>query len=351
MAKRSWAGRLALGTIAALVAGALMSGPASSQATATATAGTGTPVATGSPAATASAAAATSTPVVVTATPNSTPVVVTATPTNTVVPAATATPTASPVAPAIPHDERYFSQTGFRIDNDVIWDYFLRRGAVNTFGYPISRTFLFRGVQAQFFQRRIVEIGPDGRARQANLLDPELMPFTTINGATFPPPDPAYQSAAPPATDAVATLNFVRSHAVDQFNGKPVNFLQTFLTMVPFQVAFPNGGDPSLLPGIELEMWGVPTSAPAADPNNANFIYQRWQRGIMHYRADCNCTEGILLGDYFKAIITGQSLPADLDAQSQGSPFYKQYDPAQPQWIHDRGKLPNTDLTNAFAAG
>src|SRR5262249_45658099 len=71
-------------------------------------------------------------------------------------------------------------------------------------------------------------------------------------------------------------------------------------------------------------------------------------RGIMHYRVECNSTEAILLADYLKAIITGQNLPADLDAQAQASPFYKQYDSTKPNWVRDPAKLANTDLTNAF---
>jgi hypothetical protein len=332
--------RLAIGASAALIAGTLFSGSAFGQATATP--GPGTPAATATP--------GPGTPVVTTTAAATTTAVATTTPAPT-----TATPTAQPAATATPaaiaHDERYFSQTGFRIDNDVVWDYFLRRGAVTTFGYPVSRTFMFRGVPAQFFQRRIVEIGPDGKARQANLLDPELMPYTKINGATFPGPDPAVQGAAPAATDAPATLAFVQRMAPDQFGGRPVNFHQTFANMVPFQVAFPGGGSPSLLPGIELEMWGVPISNPAADPNNANFVYQRWQRGIMHYRVECNCTEAILLADYLKSILTGQNLPSDLDQQSQGSRFYKQYDSTKSGWVRDPNLLPNTDMTNAFTPG
>jgi hypothetical protein len=292
-----------------------------------------------------------------------TPLTATATATTTTTPAATATGTVTAVAtptatttpgsgaPTVPHDARYFAQTGFRIDNDTVWDYFNRRGGVNTFGYPVSRTFTFRGVQVQFFQRRIVEIGPNGQPRQANLLDPELMPYTRVNGATFPGPDPAVQSAAPPPTDAAATLAFVQRTAPNQFNNRPVNFHQSFTNTVTMQVAFPNGGDAALLPGINLEMWGVPISNPAADPNNANFIYQRWQRGIMHYRVECNCTEAVLLADYLKAILTGQNLPADLDQQAQGSRFYKQYDPTKPGWVRDVGLLPSTDMTHAFTAG
>jgi hypothetical protein len=341
--------RLLVAAGATFLIGILFSGSALGQATATPSATvTGTAAATtptGTPTAGPPTLTPTGTPVVVTAT-------VTATSTITTTPlVVTATPTQTPAAPAMIRDARYFAQTGYRVDNDVIWDYFNRRGGVTTFGFPVSRTFLFRGVQVQFFQRRLVEIGPNGQARQANLLDPELMPYTKVNGATFPGPDPAVQSAAPPPTDSNATIAFVQNRAPDQFNGRQVNFYQTFANTVPFQVAFPNGGDPNLLPGIDLEMWGVPISNPAADPANANFIYQRWQRGIMHYRVECNCTEAILLADYLKAILTGQNLPGDLDAQANGSIFYKQYDPSQPQWTRDRARLPNTDMTYAFVQG
>jgi YVTN family beta-propeller protein len=277
----------------------------------------------------------------------------TATPTPTVTTTGTpGTPTSTPTpAPNVtstpaPRDNRYFAQTGFRIDNDVIWDYFNRRGGIATFGYPVSRTFLFRGVTVQFFQRRIVEIGPNGQARQANLLDPELMPYTTINGANFPPADQGVTSKAPSPSDAPATLAFVQQVAVDTFNNRPVNFFRTFSNTVPFQVAFPNGGDPNLLLGIDLEMWGLPTSNPAFDPSNQNFVYQRWQRGIMHYDAGCNCTQAILLADYLKAIITGQNLPADL--QAQGSALYKQYNSTQPNGMNRPQLLPSTNMQYAF---
>ncbi|HEY3109365.1 MAG TPA: hypothetical protein VGL23_11465 [Chloroflexota bacterium] len=294
---------------------------------------------------------------VATATATATAIAPTFTPTATAVPGTVTTtptpgtPTATPsTAPAVPHDDRYFSQTGFRIDNDVVWDYFNRRGGISTFGYPSSRTFMFRGFNVQFFQRRVVELGPNG-ARQVNLLDPGLLNFTRFNNAIVPGVDQALIQSAPPPNDAPATLAFVQRVAPNTFNNRPVNYYQTFANTVAFQVAFPAGGDPNLLLGIQLEMWGVPTSNPAADPNNANFIYQRWQRGIMHYDAGCNCTQGLLLADYLKAILTGQNLPADVDQQAQGGPFYKQYDPTKPGWVRDRGLLPNTDLTNAFTQG
>jgi hypothetical protein len=268
----------------------------------------------------------------------------TTTPTPTVTGSPTPTPTSS-----VPHDNRYFSQTGYRIDNDTIWDFFNRRGGVNVFGYPVSRTFTLQGFTVQFFQRRIVQLGPDGHARLLNMLDPGLMPYNSFNGATMPSYDSTLVATAPSPTNQAATLAWIKAHAPDSFQGLPVNFYQTFINSVSYPVAFPSGGNPGLLPGLDLELWGVPTSNPTFDPNNHNFVYQRFQRGIMHYDATCNCTQGILLADYLKAILTGQNLPPDLSQEAQGSPFLNQYDPTAPSWVHNASLLPNTDLTNAFA--
>jgi len=281
-------------------------------------------------------------------TPTPTPTVTvlpTATPTGTVAPTSTPKPTATST---VPHDNRYFSQTGYRIDNDTIWDYFNRRGGVNTFGYPVSRTFTLQGFTVQFFQRRIVQLDQNGHARLLNVLDPGLMPYSSFNGAQMPAYDSTLVATAPSSTDAAATLAWVKAHAPDSFQGMPVNFYQTFINTVSAATAFPSGGDSSLLPGFDLELWGIPTSNPQFDPNNHNFIYLRFQRGIMHYDAGCNCTQGILLADYLKSILTGQNLPADLNLEAQNSPFYKQYDPSAPKWVHNPSLLPNTDLTNAF---
>jgi hypothetical protein len=92
----------------------------------------------------------------------------------------------------------------------------------------------------------------------------------------------------------------------------------------------------------------VPTSRPTYDPNNRNFVYQRFQRGIMHYDAGCNCTNGILLADYLKAIITGRNLPADLAEQAKASQYLRQYNASKPRWLDRPEALGGTDLTGAF---
>ena len=250
---------------------------------------------------------------------------------------------------AQPADERFFSQTGFRIDNDAFWDFFQHRGNVRTFGYPVSRTFLLDGFQVQIFQREVMQLQPDGSVQTLNLLDQGLMPYTQINGSTFPAPDPAVIAATPSVSDpnyAAEIQDFVRAQAPDIFQGQPVNYATTFYNTVTAQDA--PDADPALLPGFDLQIWGAPTSQPAYEPSNSNFIYQRFQRGIMHYDSGCGCTQGLLLADYLKAIITGQNLPADLNAEAQGSKYYKQYAPGRPQSIARPADLPNSDLTNAF---
>src|SRR5437764_14334772 len=114
--------------------------------------------------------------------------------------------------------------------------------------------------------------------------------------------------------------------APDTFDGEPVNFAKTFFSSVSTQDAYPNGvpdGGDALVPYFNLEIWGLPTSKPAHDPGNPNFIYQRFQRGIMHYDKGCGCTQGLLLADYLKALLTGQDLPGDLAAQAASSPLLR----------------------------
>jgi hypothetical protein len=78
------------------------------------------------------------------------------------------------------------------------------------------------------------------------------------------------------------------------------------------------------------------------------FVYQRFQRGVMHYDAGCDRTNGLLLADYLKAILIGSNLPVDLARQAAGSPFLSQYNRNKPRWVDRPDQLPDTDLTAAF---
>jgi len=274
--------------------------------------------------------------------------------TATATPAATATRGPQPPAPAgnVPHDERYFSNTGFRISNDRFWEYYNLRGRQNSFGYPISREFTFMGFTVQFFQGHILQLRPDGSVGSMNLLQEDIMPATRVNGSTFPASDPSLTGSAPQvgsSTYATEVVEFTRRNAPNEFNGQPVRFFDRFMGTVDLAIAFPGGGgNASLLPLLNLEIWGVPTSKPQADPSNGGFIYQRFQRSIMHYQTSCRCTERILLADWFRTVITGQGLPGDLSADMANSPFYLQYDNNQPNGVARPAQLPNTDMRFAF---
>jgi hypothetical protein len=257
--------------------------------------------------------------------------------------AATATPTAAPaaapapapVAPPMVHDERWFSQTGYRIDNDDVWAFFNQFGGLSTFGFPVSRNMSFLGCPVQMFQRHIIQVCPGQGAALINLLDPEIFPYTHVNGSVFPAPDATLKSNTPQVgspTYSTDIINFVNQNVPDTWNGQQVNFLTTFNTL---------GG---------LIIWGAPISTPQPDPTNANFIYQRFQRGIMHFIVGQG-TQSVLLADWLKAIIMNQGVPPDLLADSRESRYFNQYCPGQPQWLCRPGDLPGTDLTFAFSQG
>ena len=96
-------------------------------------------------------------------------------------------------------------------------------------------------------------------------------------------------------------------------------------------------------------MWGLPTSSPKADPNNPDFIYQRFQNGILLYDSAAGTTQPLPMGEYLKALLTGQNLSPDLAGQAADSPLLRQYDPTRPQSLATPGKLITSDLTDAFA--
>lgn len=258
-------------------------------------------------------------------------------PTPTPVPVTAPTPAPAPNlnAPAIVHDDRYFAQTGYRIDNDEVWSFFEQYGGVGTFGYPTSRMMTFLGCPVQMFQRHIIQDCAGQGAALINLLDPEIFPYTQVNGSTFPAPDLTIKSNTPQvgaSTYAADISTFINQNVPDSFNGQPVNFLQTFNSL---------GG---------LVIWGAPISPPAPDPTNASFIYQRFQRGVMHYIAGTG-TESVLLADYLKSIIMNQNVPPDLLQQSRETRFFNQYCPGQTMSLCRPDDLPGTDLTFAFVNG
>ena len=263
--------------------------------------------------------------------------------------AAAQAPAATPASTSALLDGAYYPETGYRLADERFAVYFHARGGVATFGYPTSRRFFLLNTQVQFFQRHVMQLHGNGRVGLLNVLDPELMPFTQFGGLTVPPAAPELAFGAPlpgSANYADDASRFVATTVPNDWQGRPVGFLDAFLA--PGRAA--GTPDPILQVLIGLELYGFPTSAPAVDPNNGGFVYQRFQRTVLHFDASSGLTQPLLLADALKSLLTGRGASAALFAQAEaaGSPLVGQYNPARPLWLLRPELLPGSDLTAAF---
>ncbi len=241
------------------------------------------------------------------------------------------------------HDGSFFPETGFGVWNPEIRAYFESRGGVDTFGFPISNVFSLYGFDVQFFQRQVVQIGSNGSPRGLNILQAPYLDYRRFGGLTIPAIDHGLASSAPQvgaAGYADAVRAFIRAYVRDHWQARDVGFLREFLA------AAPDATPEHLRELAALEIWGLPLSRPQPDPANASFIYQRFQRGVMHFDASTGATGGLLLGDHLKSLITGDRLSASLAAAA--NPLHRQYAPGLPLDTRDPGSIPGTDLTHAF---
>jgi hypothetical protein len=138
-------------------------------------------------------------------------------------------------------------------------------------------------------------------------------------------------------------VELISAYVPDEFEGLPVGFRQAFLN-----TPGPAGADEGLATMLSLELWGAPTSRPEYDPANRGFVYQRFQRGIMHFDSSTGATNGLLLGDWFRSVLTGQGLPGDLEDAMKDSPYLRAYDGNRPLGLARPDALPGSDLTGAF---
>jgi hypothetical protein len=239
--------------------------------------------------------------------------------------------------------ERY-TCTGsrFPIVDDRVWAYYSSRGGLNTFGCPITRLFLFRGLPAQFFERRIIQLDEQSQPRLLNVLDPDLLPYTPLNGINYPPVDPSMKLRTPQLTSETYVpdlLNFINAEVPEPFH-------TIYFSLVTPAIA--GSTDPTVVAMANVDMWGAPTSPPTPDPDNHNLVHQRFERSIMTYDSTCDCVTEPLLAAYLRDLIMGNPLPADLEAEARSSPLSHQYAPDQPMAVRDPALLPATDLTTAF---
>jgi len=205
-------------------------------------------------------------------------------------------------------DPRVFPDTGFSIADEAIWTFFDQHGGASTFGEPVARDFTLLGQPVQLFQSAALQVQPDGSVQAMQLTDPGLVPYTHLNGLTVPSADPALAFVTPTSgqpNSAARIQVFLQSTIPDSWNGQSVQFWSTYSAA---------GGS---------DVWGLPTSAPTADPNNPHFIYQRFQNGILLYDSTAGTTQALPMGEYLKAMLSGQSLPSDLASEASASPLLR----------------------------
>lgn len=98
-----------------------------------------------------------------------------------------------------------------------------------------------------------------------------------LDGLTVPQVDPALVFVEPTADQPnydARLAAFLAATVPDQWNGMPVQFYST-------------------LDATGVDVLGLPTSGVAADPNNPQFVYQRFQNGILFYN-DAEGTTSVL---------------------------------------------------------
>jgi hypothetical protein len=249
----------------------------------------------------------------------------------------------------------------FNVVRPAFATYYQQHGGVRTFGSPLSNDFQLLGLRVQILQNQVLQQHPDGSITAMDLLN-KAMPLARADGYTYPTPDPDMSAAVPSLTsptyvdDALASIDSgwfdqqVPDTWNDGTNDQSVNFNTAFRSTITCD-DLPAGmpcDDRTLLRGA-LDVWGLPISPLASDPNDPSHVYQRFQRGIMHYSAYDGSTSAIQVGDYFRRVLQDQGVPDDLRADLTGSRFLGEYAPSQPLGVARALDLPATSLTAAFS--
>ncbi len=267
---------------------------------------------------------------------------------------------------------RYFSDTGFGIGDENIWTYFVRRGGVRTFGMPISRQFTLLGTQYQLFEKGMLTVDAAGSVSLVNLLEDPFLPYEYFGDLRLPSIDGNLIATAPdPASPNFGDLTqeFVAVNSPEQYDGKNTRFYSTFLgTVLYFDAFFLGPGDANLIPGFDLEVWGLPTSqasyhvvgfdvVPGGAPDgsdlitpilDANVVLLRFQRGVMQHNALTGSTAGAPLGQYLRAVIMGTVTDPELVAAASTSALWAQYNPNAVDFTDRPDDVPDTNLVLAF---
>ena len=248
-----------------------------------------------------------------------------------------------------------FQETGFCITNPAFAEYFRVRGGYRILGYPDLAIVHARRLRGPVLPAgRAAAAGRPGqapeRARSERHAD-DARQSVDVPGAG---PADRVAGAAAIVADLRPGRRPVHPEGLAEHVQRPAGRVLRHRSTRPCRSTSRSPAsppNPDLVTLLNLEIWGLPTSKPAPDPGNGGFIYQRYQRGIMHFDASCGCTQGILVGEYFKSVITGKNLPPDLAADMQGSRYLQPVQPGNANWLARPAELPNTDMTGAFEPG
>jgi hypothetical protein len=246
---------------------------------------------------------------------------------------------------------------GFSIALPTFQTYVDQHGGSRTLGLPLSNDFQLLGRRVQIFERAVLQQRSNGSVLVLDLLS-DALPLVHADGATFPTADPDLVAAIPALDSptyqdqALAAIDsgWLDATAPDDWNDLPVQFGATFRGSVSCTDLPSSPCDQRSLQRDALDVWGLPTSAPTADPNNPDLVYQRFQRGIMQFSQSTGQTEAVPLGAWFKRVLIGANVPDDLAADLMGSRYLAQYSASLPLGVSRATELPATSLASAFSA-
>ena len=262
-----------------------------------------------------------------------------------------------PTATQAAQDPPSVAATGYDLTDPTITAYFRQHGGVAALGNPISNPMRLSGNRVQLFQRQAIEVHADGSVGTLNLVDGDFLPVTAIGGPGLAP-DPALVARVPAGgapSDVQMAAKYLDATAPNDWNGMPVRFGATFRSMVrcPDLVGIAACDNGTLL-SAATDLWGLPTASPVLDPHSPDFVYLRFQRGVMVHSRKAGETQWLLLGELFKQVLLGRPLPPEILSQITSSSvyarYYAQYDPQARDGVARPTELPNTSLAGAFQA-
>src|SRR5215213_301095 len=131
-----------------------------------------------------------------------------------------------------------YQDAGFAVADGPIGSYFAARGGVRTFGPPVSNAFPLMGEQVQIFRDFALKLDANGSVSTVNLFGMGGIPFRNVGGRIIPDIDQALVSSAPvPGTPnyEARVLEFIRTNAPDQWEGKAVGFSKAFAGTVQYE--------------------------------------------------------------------------------------------------------------------